>query len=60
MDGRGRALDNVFGGRLWRSVNYRIVNLNQHDTARQLHTGCSAYFDFYNRVRLRQSLNYCT
>ena len=39
MDGRGRALDNVFCERLWRSVKYENIYLNQHDTVRQLLTG---------------------
>ena len=60
MDGRGRALDNVFCERLWRSVKYENIYLNQYDTVRQLHTGLSAYFDFYNHERPHQSLNYRT
>ncbi len=48
MDGRGRALDNVFCERLWRSVKYENIYLNQYDTVRQLQTGLTAYFDFYN------------
>ena len=46
MDGRGRALDNVFCERLWRSVKYENIYLNQYDTVRQLQTGLTAYFDF--------------
>ena len=60
MDGRGRALDNVFCERLWRSVKYEDIYLNQYDTVRQLHAGLSAYFDFYNHERPHQSLNYRT
>ena len=60
MDGCGRALDNVFCERLWRSVKYENIDLNQYDTVRQLHTGLTAYFDFYNHVRPHQSLNYRT
>ena len=60
MDGRGRALDNVFCERLWRSVKYENINLNQYDTVRQLDAGLSAYFDFYNHERPHQSLNYRT
>ncbi len=52
MDGRGRALDNVFCERLWRSVKYENIYLNQYATLRQLHTGLNAYFDFYNHERL--------
>ena len=60
MDGRGRALDNVFCERLWRSVKYENIYLNQYDTVRQLDAGLSAYFDFYNHERPHQSLNYRT
>ncbi len=60
MDCRGRALDNVFCERLWRSVKYEDVDLNQYDTVRQLRTGLTAYFDFYNHERPHQSLNYRT
>ncbi len=60
MDGRGRALDNVFCERLWRSVKYENIYLNQYDTVRQLHTGLTAYFEFYNHERPHQSLNYRT
>ena len=60
MDGRGRALDNVFCERLWRSVKYENINLNQYDTVRQLQTSLTAYFDFYNHERPHQSLIYRT
>ncbi|MCY3901924.1 MAG: IS3 family transposase [Caldilineaceae bacterium] len=57
MDGRARALDNVSCERLWRSVKYENIYLNQYDTVRQLHAGLTAYFDFYNHERPHQSLN---
>ena len=57
---RGRALDNVFCEHLWRSVKYENIHLNQFDTVRELQTGLSAYFDFYNHERPHQSLNYRT
>ncbi len=60
MDDRGRALDNVFCERLWRSVKYEDIYLNQYETVRQLHAGLTAYFDFYNQDRPHQSLNYRT
>jgi putative transposase len=60
MDGRGRALDNVFVERLWRSVKYEEVYLKDYagftDAARNL----AAYFRFYNRERLHQALGYRT
>lgn len=57
MDGRGRALDNVFVERLWRSVKYEHVYLYEHSTVVDLHAGLSDYFDFYNHRRFHQSLD---
>ncbi len=60
MDGRGRALDNIFVERLWRSVKYEEVYLKDYRHAPEAITGLRAYFEFYNRERLHQSLNYQT
>ena len=60
MDGRGRALDNVFVERLWRSVKYEEVYLKDYGTPREAIQGLEAYFAFYNGERLHQSLNYQT
>ena len=60
MDGRGRALDNVFCVRLGLSVKYENIYLQQYDSVRQLQAGFSDYFDFYNHGRPHQSLNYRT
>lgn len=60
MDGRGRALDNIFVERLWRSVKYENIYLNDYQTVRELHQGLKAYFEFYNRERLHQNLGYRT
>ena len=60
MDGRGRALDNVFVERLWRSVKYEEVYLKDYQTVGQAVAGLSTYFDFYNSRRLHQSLEYRT
>jgi putative transposase len=57
-DGRGRALDNVFVERLWRSVKYEEVYLKDYQTVEQAVKGLSAYFDFYNDQRPHQSLGY--
>ena len=57
MDGRGRALDNVFVERLWRSVKYEEVYIKQYQTMRDAKLGLSAYFRFYNHERPHQSLN---
>ncbi len=58
MDGKGRALDNVFIERLWRTVKYESVYLNQWDTVSEARTGLREYFEFYNYERPHQSLNY--
>jgi putative transposase len=60
MDGRGRALDNVFVERLWRSVKYEDIYIRGYDTVPQLTLGLGRYFGFYNHERLHQSLDYRT
>jgi putative transposase len=60
MDGRGRALDNIFVERLWRSVKYEDVYLKGYVTIPELLLGLTAYFAFYNAVRFHQSLGYRT
>lgn len=60
MDGRGRALDNIFVERLWRTVKYEEVYLKQHDTVQSLLIGLTDYFVFYNQERHHQSLGYKT
>jgi len=60
MDGKGRAVDNVFIERLWRSVKYEYVYLYVCDDGNQLWKGLADYFQFYNHKRLHQSLNYRT
>lgn len=60
MDGRGRALDNIFVERLWRSVKYESVYLGQWETVAEARSGLREYFKFYNHERLHQSLNYKT
>jgi putative transposase len=57
MDGRGRALDNIFVERLWRSVKYENIYLNDYSTVSELQAGLTAYFDLYNHRRFHQSLN---
>jgi len=58
MDGRGRALDNVFVERLWRTVKYEDIYLKEYATVPQLVEGLKAYFTFYNHERVHQSLGY--
>jgi putative transposase len=60
MDGRGRALDNIFVERLWRSVKYEDVYLNGYTSVPELLLGLAAYFEFYNAARFHQSLGYRT
>jgi putative transposase len=60
MDGRGRALDNIFTERLWRSVKYEEVYLNDYLNPREARQGLTAYFHLYNNERPHQALNYLT
>ena len=60
MDGRGRALDNIFVERLWRSVKYEHIYLHNHTSVPALQAGLSAYFNFYNHERFHQNLDYRT
>ena len=60
MDGRGRALDNVFVERLWRTVKYEEVYLREYNTVREAQQGLGRYFGFYNDERLHQALGYRT
>jgi putative transposase len=56
MDGRGRALDNVFVERLWRSVKYEDIYIWCYETVAELRRGLRRYFEFYNEERPHQSL----
>ena len=58
MDGRGRALDNIFVERLWRSVKYEDIYLHEYATVPELEKGLGRYFTFYNYERPHQSLSY--
>ncbi len=60
MDGKGRALDNIFIERLWRSVKYEDIYLKRYETVPALFTGLTHYFTFYNQERPHQSLDYQT
>jgi putative transposase len=60
MDGRGRALDNVFIERFWRSVKYEEVYLNDYQTIPQAISRLKRYFRYYNSERPHQSLDYQT
>jgi putative transposase len=60
MDGKGRALDNVFVERLWRSVKYEEVYPNDYASPREARAGLTRYFAFYNHERPHQALSYRT
>jgi putative transposase len=60
MDGRGRALDNVFIEALWRSVKYEDIYLHNHVTVQALISGLNNYLRFYNHDRYHQSLGNLT
>lgn len=60
MDGKGRALDNIFIERLWRSVKYEDIYINVYENGLSLWEGLNKYFYFYNDERLHQSLKYKT
>lgn len=60
MDGRGRAFDNIFVERLWRSVKYEEVYLKEYESVRHAVRSLGDYFRFYNRDRPHQSLGYRT
>jgi putative transposase len=58
MDGRGRALDNIFIERLWRSLKYEDIYLKEYETVSDLEAGLQNYFLFYNTRRPHQHLGY--
>ncbi len=60
MDGKGRALDNIFIERFWRSVKYEWLYMYEFRTVLELYAGLEEYFQFYNTERLHQSLHYKT
>jgi putative transposase len=60
MDGKGRAFDNIFVERLWRSLKYEEVYLHDYSSVTEAREGINRYFEFYNNERLHQSLNYRT
>lgn len=60
MDSKGRALDNIFTERLWRTIKYEEVYLKDYVSPRDAREGLSAYVRFYNQERVHQSLQYKT
>ena len=60
MDGRGRALDNVFIERLWRSLKYELIYPGDFASGAELVPALDRYFRFYNHRRPHQALGYRT
>jgi len=60
MDGVNRCLDNIYVERLWRSVKYEEIFLNDYANMGELQVGLNRYFKFYNEERFHQSLDYRT
>ena len=60
MDGRGRVFDNIFIERLWRSVKYENIYVQEYNTITDVRHGLKTYFNFYDTERLHQSLKYQT
>lgn len=60
MDGRGRCFDNIFTERLWRTVKYEEVYLQEYQSLDEARKSLASYFHFYNKRRLHQSLGYQT
>lgn len=60
MDGRGRASDNIFTERLWRTIKYEEVYLHEYTSPKEAHRQISQYIQFYNNERIHQALAYNT
>jgi putative transposase len=60
MDGKGRALDNIFTERLWRTLKYEEVYLNDYASPKEARARIGAFMRFYNEKRIHQSLRYET
>lgn len=60
MDSKGRAMDNIFNERFWRTIKYEDVYIKQYRTPKETRIGIGQYIDFYNNQRLHQALDYKT
>jgi putative transposase len=60
MSGRGRCWDNIFVERLWRTMKYEEVYLNQYENSQEAHESIAKYIEKYNTQRPHSSLNYRT
>jgi len=60
MDGKGRAIDNIFVERLWRTVKYEDIYIKRYETIPNVNHGLKEFFDDYNMNRRHSSLGYKT
>jgi len=60
MDSKGRALDNIFVERLWRTIKYEEVYIREYPNMKEAHSSLKRFIEFYNSERLHQSLSYKT
>ena len=60
MDGKGRALDNIYIERFWRSLKYENIYIVKYESMKECKEGVKRYFEFYNTERFHQSLDYKT
>ena len=60
MDGKGRAIDNIFTERFWRTIKYEEVYLHEYESPREARQGIGQYIDYYNNRRPHQALDYRT
>ena len=60
MDGRGRAIDNIFTERLWRTLRYEEVYIKDYRNVSEVRLSLGNYFNFYNQERPHQALGYRT
>jgi len=60
MDGRGRARDNIFTERLWRTIKYEEVYLHDYASPKEAYRQLADYIHFYNFERPHQALDYLT
>lgn len=58
MNGKGRALDNIYIERFFRTLQYENIYLNEYETPKSLRRGLNQYIRFYNEQRLHESLEY--
>jgi hypothetical protein len=60
MDGKGRAWENIYTERLWRSVKHEEVYLHEDTSPKEARSQLQKYFEFYNHKRIHQALQYQT